>query len=171
MRKTEQRNRRVRPHSQLAQLRAIVDRCIAETKETGGKAKPEWIANAAMNRLDRKSRSPVLVAFASNLELRQIARDRLRNNFEPRTADEVEEAPTHPLFPDMHAMYPLKRRAKEEEASYVPPEHEEFTEEDMLWNYRRDRTAGGSLIRSADALYAWWYSELNPKNRKRAAGE
>lgn len=168
MRRKNYETRRGALHSQSEQLRRVVRECINKAREHGDKIKPTWVANDALKRLDKRSRAPALVRYAASLECRQIAREILRATFEPETTDEIVNAPSHQLLENMRPMYPL-RPGKEEEPTYVAPEHDDFDEADMLFNYHRDKAAGASVIRSADALYAWWYSPLNPKNQGKRA--
>ena len=166
MRRRNYETKHGKPHSQGEQLRVVVKLIYTEARKSGSKIKPAWVAAGAVDRLDKRKRAPLLVRHAALQACTQIAREICRADFEPRTAEEVEGVPQHPMFPAMRAMYPL-RPGKEPEPAYVAPEHEDFDEQDMLYNFHRDKTAGATLTRGADALYAWWHSDQNPKNARK----
>lgn len=133
----------------LGTLKEIVGQAIAETQ--GERSRPSWIAQRALLIADPEKSAPIPVAFAADLEFRQIARDMLRNEFEPENPADRSPA-QHRLFPGLQAMYPRRVEASEE-PEYVKPEL--LTAEDVAWNVARMRAGAKSLQRGADALEAW----------------
>jgi len=132
----------------LNSLKELVNQAIAENGLE--RARPTWVATRAMQLADPSGIAPGLVAFAANLEFRQIAREELRKQFQPETPDD--EPRQHPLFPGLQAMYP-RHVAEDEEPEYVIPEL--LSADDVAWNVRRMRGCADSLQRGADALEAW----------------
>jgi xanthine/CO dehydrogenase XdhC/CoxF family maturation factor len=132
----------------LNSLKELVNQAISENETD--RAQPSWIATRAMQLADPSNLAPAIVRFAANLEFRQIARDELRKQFAPETADETPRQ--HPLFPGLQAMYP-RHVTGDEEPEYVRPEL--LSAEDISWNIARMRTCADTLQRGADALKAW----------------
>lgn len=133
----------------LNALKEIVAQAINEMQ--GQRGRPSWIAERSMQIADPDHVAPAPVAFAANLEFRQLARERLREEFEPENP-EAHKPKQHRLFPGLQAMYP-RRVGKDEEPEYVKPEL--LTAEDATFNIARMRAGAETLQRGADALEAW----------------
>ena len=133
----------------LNALKEIVAQAINELQ--GQRARPSWIAERAMRIADPERVAPASIAFAANLEFRQLARERLRDEFEPENPEEHKPKQDR-LFPGLQAMYP-RRVAKDEEPEYVRPEL--LTAQDVMFNIARMRSGAEALQRGADALEAF----------------
>lgn len=112
---------------------------------------PSWVATEGMNKLDEnvdnKSRAP-LIYVGCHLQLRQIARALLRNEFE----DDKEKSAQHELFPDLQWRYPRQHRAGEEPCYILL---EDMTDADVEYNVVRLRDEGNAKLKHATALQAW----------------
>jgi hypothetical protein len=82
--------------------------------------------------------------------LRQIARQLLRQRFEP---DDQTLSVQHELWPDLQPRYPKASSPKTEEPEYVLLEH--MTREDIDYNVARLRNEANAKLRHADALEAF----------------
>lgn len=134
----------------LNALKEIVAQAILEAGAVS-RARPSWIAERCMQLADPNKEAPAAVAFAANLEFRQLARDRLRQEFEPENPEDREPV-TRGLFPGLQAMYP-RRVGLDEEPEYVKPDL--LSAKDVWWNIARMRAGAITLQRGADALEAW----------------
>lgn len=132
----------------LNSLKELVNQAICENGLQ--RARPTWVGTRCMQLSDPSNIAPATIAFAANLEFRQIARDELRKQYEPETPDDKPRQ--HPLFPGLQAMYP-RRVTKDKEPEYVIPEL--LSVEDIAWNVNRMRACSETLARGADALEAW----------------
>jgi hypothetical protein len=133
----------------LGMLKDLVSQAIFETQ--GGRSRPSWIAQRALLLADPENVAPPCVAFAADLEFRQIAREMLRRSYEPEGPEDGEPV-QHALFPGLQAKYPRHVPAGEE-PEYVRPEL--LDADDVQWNISRMRACSESLQRGADALEAW----------------
>jgi hypothetical protein len=124
-------------------LAALYERCSDEVR-----VNPAWLATQAMAELDPDRISPEMVYIAAHLEMRQLARGFCRQKFE-----DGDEAEMDDLFPVLQKRYPAAP-TEDGEPQYVLRDH--LTEEDVLHNVNRLRSAGQALLRHADALAAWW---------------
>jgi hypothetical protein len=128
---------------------------IIETRRSETRISPAWVATEAMIVLKAEwMREPddegyPLVYLAAHLELRQIAREKLREKFEPAWDEDKD---THPLFPELQWRYPVSR-PKGVEPKYVLLEH--LTGADVSFNVNRLRVDARSRLAHADALEAW----------------
>lgn len=133
----------------LDSLQGIVSRAINRLGEQI-EIDPANISQAVLSELDPEQVSPLLVRFAADLELRQIARAELRKRFDP---DDPTESEQHEMWPNLQKRYP-KAHDKNDAPKYVLLEH--LREEDKTWNVRKLRKEGAAKLASADALEAWW---------------
>ena len=118
---------------------------------------PTWVATEAMAALKaawmlRSKKNPNAPEWyrIAHLTCRQMAREKLRNFFEP---ERDEDKSTHPLFPELQWRYPKAARSREEEPEYLTLE----TLERQDWQYNMDRLRSDaqSRLRHADALEDW----------------
>lgn len=134
-----------------AELAAIVERVI-ELYGTVNDVNPAWIATQAMTLIEFPRSLHRLGYAGCHLELRQIARSKLRKRFDP-TAIADDDAPEPDLFPEtLQERYP-KARTAGEEPTYR--KLDALTDEDVRYNVARMRKAAGALERHADRLEAW----------------
>jgi hypothetical protein len=112
---------------------------------------PDWVATETMQAI-RFPRSLHRLGYAGcHLELRQIARSKLRRKFDPTAPDEEDDG--EDLFPDtLQDRYPRKHK------SGTPPSYvlrSLMTEDDIAYNVKRMRRFGAALLKHADALEEW----------------
>ena len=107
--------------SETQALTAIVAKII-ESRRDEVRINPSWIATEALLEIDPEKVSLPLVYLGCHLELRQIARNLLRQHFEepPPPAAELTQ---HELFPDLQRRYPSARS----KASSEPESQAAFT--------------------------------------------
>jgi hypothetical protein len=141
----------------LGILRGIVSQAILEM-ENGDRVRPSWVAQRAMQIADPEQISIPSVAYAANLEFRQLAREELRGRHEPSAPEDLERQGS--LLPGLQAMYPRRRSSDEEDPEYI--RRELMTEEDKDWNLRRLRATSATLAERANALEAWWAEFRGP---------
>jgi hypothetical protein len=116
---------------------------------------PSWVATEALAAmgagwmLGGDDGLPTVYRLA-HLQCRQMARQLLRQAFEP--SEDADKA-THPLFPDLQWRYPEKRSAAREEPVYIKLEL--MSREDWQFNMQRLRADAASRLKHADALEAW----------------
>jgi hypothetical protein len=126
---------------------------IIETRREEPQISPYWVATEAMRKLRalwmaKPTKGYPLVYVGCHLQLRQIARGILREQFEPEDGQVVE----HPLFPGLQWRYPIAR-AKDGEPQYVLLEL--LSNEDAIYNIDRLRSEAKEKLKHADALEAW----------------
>jgi len=115
---------------------------------------PSWVATAVMQAIKFPRDLHRLGYVGCHLELRQIARGKLRRQFDPATAAEEYARGQSELFPDtLQDRYPRKPKAGEE-PMYVF--REVLSDEDCEYNLARMEKAGHALLKHADAFRAWW---------------
>jgi hypothetical protein len=122
---------------------------------------PDWIATETMLAI-RFPRTLYRLGYAGcHLELRQIARGKLRRQFDPTSAADPDAADEEEdLFPDtLQDRYP-RRRKRGEPPSYVL--RVLMSRTDVEFNVRRMRRVGAALQKHADALEEWGESHLPP---------
>jgi hypothetical protein len=139
----------------------LVEICsqIIETRFNEPRISRSSVATEAMVKLRAKwmlnsKRGYPLVYLGCHLELRQIARQILRERFEP---EEDINKPVHPLFPELQWRYPIVHQ-REEEPQYVLLELLEPN--DWRFNVKRLRLDAASRLRHADALEAWGFAHF-----------
>jgi len=107
---------------------------------------PALLASCAMKKMDSESTSPVLVAWAANLELRQLARSLLRKHCDPTDP----ENPQAEMFDGLQDRYPTKRNG---EATYVLLDY--LTDEEIEENLVRMGREITAKQKHYDALEAY----------------
>jgi len=137
--------------SEESELAMNVERVIelySATKDIN----PAWVATETMVLIEFPHTLHRLGYTGCHLELRQIARTKLRKRFDP-TAIADDDAEIGDFFPDtLQERYP-KVRGKGEEPSYR--RLDALTREDVSYNVTRMRSASDALGRHADRLEAW----------------
>ena len=125
-------------------LNEILRECLEQTKSDLG-VSAAYLAHCAMKKIDEESSSPMLVSWAANMELRQMARGLLRREYEP--SGPVEAAQVE-MFEKLQQRYPVKG-----EDCYMPLHA--LTEEQLIENEDRIRQTGEAFLKHADALRAY----------------
>lgn len=114
---------------------------------------PAWVATQAMTLIEFPRSLHRLGYAGCHLELRQIARSKLRKRFDPTAIADADEAQPD-FFPEtLQERYPKVRAQRGEEASYR--KLDALTDEDVRYNVTRMRSAALALARHADRLEAW----------------
>lgn len=136
-------------------LSAVLQK-VYDRRSDEARISPAWLATEAMADLDPGKQSPDLVYQAAHLQLRQLARVVCRKKWETEAVSD-DEPEQHQLFPDLQKRYPVAHGPN------VEPEYvllEEMSEVDIRFNVQRMRRAGSKLLKHADALEAWWSSQV-----------
>lgn len=128
---------------------------IVDARRDESRISPSWVATEAMRELraqwmQKPNRGYPLVYIGCHLELRQIARGILRQQFEPENEDEHTE---HPLFPGLQWRYPVRRADPKDEPQYELLEL--LSDDDALYNIDRLRSEAEKKLKHADRLEAW----------------
>jgi hypothetical protein len=137
--------------TEYAQLSEIIARII-DSRRDEARISPSWTATEAMKELDPERRSPPLVYLGCHLQLRQIARHHLRQEFQPE--GEIQPTAQDDLFPHLQWRYPTARSRSDDEPEYVL--RERMSDDDVVFNIKRLRREGASKLKQADALEEWW---------------
>ncbi len=124
-------------------LMDIIRECLAEV-DSEIEVQPALLARCAMLKIDPNDVSPVLVAWAANLELRQLSRGLLRKKFEPM------DNPQITMFEGLQDRYPTKRNS---EATYV--KLDELTDNEIDENLDRMASEIAAKQKHYDALLAF----------------
>jgi hypothetical protein len=134
------------------ELGLIVER-VLELHASSKDVNPAWIATTAMTLIEFSRDLHRLGYAGCHLELRQIARSKLRKRFDPTAIadDDSDEQPD--FFPEtLQERYPVARK-RGEEPTYR--KLVELTKPDVHYNVNRMRKASAGLGRHADRLEAW----------------
>ena len=115
--------------------------------------KPSLIAQRTLDVLDPENYSPELVAWAGNLEIRQLARQELRMYVEER--EEQLENQEDMFGHALSDRYPVHRNG---EPTYIPRELMTFDE--AMLNVVRLRHEAEAKMEHADNLEAWARANL-----------
>jgi hypothetical protein len=134
------------------ELSEIVER-VLDLHKTLKDVNPNAVATTAMALIEFPISLHRLGYAGCHLELRQIARAKLRKRFDPTAiADDAADAEPD-FFPEkLQDRYPIPRKRGEE------PTYRKLTElsdEEARYNVDRMRKASGALGRHADRLEAW----------------
>jgi hypothetical protein len=114
---------------------------------------PAWVATAAMQAIEFPRDLHALGYAGCHLELRQMARAKLRRQFDPVSLIEDAADDGEDLFPDtLQDRYP-RRPKRGREPEYV--QRTRMSHDDLVYNVGRMRLAGDALHRHANALQAW----------------
>ncbi len=127
---------------------------IIDARKADQRLSPAWIASEAMVKLDAADlqKSKPLVYRAAYLQLRQIARQVCRKQFDQDKEEALDPAQQE-MFPGLQSRYPTAH-SKGEEPSYVL--RQAMTSEDVIFNVNRLRRDGKTKLGRANALEAWW---------------
>jgi hypothetical protein len=112
---------------------------------------PAWVATTVMRAIDFPRDLHPLGYAGCHLEVRQIARAKLRRQFDPTSSDD--DGNGDDLFPDtLQDRYP-SRSDRDQEPVYVRLNL--MSDADVAYNVARMRRAGRALLKHADALEQW----------------
>lgn len=129
-------------------LAEIIARII-DARDGQIRISPNWVATEAIQELDPERVSPILVYSGCHLELRQMARQQLRQKYHPDSSDKEPE-----LFDGMlQPRYPTVRSVRDDEPEYILLGH--LTEQDISYNVARLRAEARAKLKHADALEAY----------------
>ena len=135
---------------------AIAVQKVIDVRKVMPEISPEWVATETMNAIEFPRALHRLGYAGCHLELRQIARSKLRYEFDPTAADGREDEAD--LFPDtLQDRYP-RRHKKGEPPIYVL--RSLMSAADIVYNVKRMRRFGAALLKHADALEEWGASHL-----------
>jgi hypothetical protein len=116
---------------------------------------PDWVATGTMAAIGFSRELHRLGYAGCHLELRQIARSKLRRKYDPTAKADEDEAASdeEDLFPDtLQDRYPRQRR-RGEPPTYVLRVF--MSAADIAFNVKRMRRFGDALHKHADALEEW----------------
>jgi hypothetical protein len=150
-------------------LRNIVRESM-DARKTQVRLSPAWIATEAMAKLGAEDlqKAKPLVYLAAHLQLRQIARQACRKQFDDADEEALDPAQQE-MFPGLQSRYPAHAaHAEEDEPSYVLRDF--LGADDVAFNVQRLRREGWSKLARADALEAWWRHKKQVE-RKTLAGD
>jgi hypothetical protein len=137
--------------SEEQELADIVERVI-NLYDSIKDVSPAWVATQAMTLIEFPRALHRLGYVGCHLELRQLARGKLRRRFDPTAAADDDD--TRDLFPEtLQERYP-KARKPGDEPSYR--KLDALTEEDVNYNVERMRLVAYALNKHADRLMTWW---------------
>lgn len=125
------------------QIENVIRQCIGEDMDIP--ISPALVAKCAMDILDPDNITPSTVAYAANLELRQVARKILRRAFDPIDPDNTQSE----MFENLQDKYPAHRG---DEIVYVP--RMQLTYDERMYNVSRIEKEAESKLRHADELRA-----------------
>ena len=134
------------------QLYAAVQKVI-DDYHLVGEVSPSWIATQVMQEIQFPRSLHVLGYVGCHLEIRQIARQKLRHAHDPFARVKASVEGEDDLFPEtLQERYPRHPRASEEPIYAL---RDLLTPEDVDYNVSRMRRGGRALLKHADALEAW----------------
>jgi hypothetical protein len=137
--------------SEEQELADIVERVIDLCRKLTD-VSPAWVATQAMTLIAFPRDLHRLGYAGCHLELRQIARGKLRGRFDPTVIADADAEPD--LFPEtLQERYPLPRSKPGDEPRYRLLNN--LTDEDVEYNVARMKKAGDALLKHADRLAAW----------------
>lgn len=133
------------------QLYAAVQKVIDDYRLVG-EVSPSWIATQVMAEIEFSRALHLLGYVGCHLEVRQIARQKLRRAHDPYSKVKASIDGEDDLFPEtLQERYP--RIPTKEEPIYAL--RDLLTEADVNYNVGRMRRGGKALLKHADALEAW----------------
>ena len=112
---------------------------------------PAWLANMVMKKLDPKRESNAIEYALAQMELRQMAREICRVQFESDDESAIEQ---HELWPGLQKRYPASRSTDKQDPEYVLLE--QMSALDVKYNCRRLRSEAAAKEAHADRLEEWW---------------
>jgi hypothetical protein len=135
------------------QLHAVVQKVITDNNAMA-EISPSWIATQVMCAIGFPRHLHPLGYVGCHLEVRQIARHKLRKQHDPnaRVADIIRDE-QEDMFPEtLQDRYP-RRQTPGEEPTYAL--RHLLTHDDVQFNTDRMRRGGRALLKHADALDEW----------------
>jgi hypothetical protein len=134
------------------QLYAAVQKVI-DDYHLVGEVSPSWIATQAMSEIEFPRSLHALGYVGCHLEIRQIARQKLRRQHDPYAKAKASIEGEDDLFAEtLQERYPRQPRPSEESIYAL---RELLTRADVQYNVERMRRGGRALLKHADALQAW----------------
>jgi len=141
--------------SEEERLAQVVQQMIDDHRDLAA-ISPAWVATQAMEVIEFPRGLHPLGYAGCHLELRQIARAKLRRQFDPtsREREDFEED----FFPEtLQDRYP-RRQNPDDEPVYIP--RGLMSQSDIDYNVGRMRRAGYGLLKHAQALEEWGAAHL-----------
>ncbi len=134
------------------QLNAAVQHVIDDYRHVG-EISPSWIATQVMVAIDFPQSLHALGYVGCHLEIRQIARGKLRHAHDPFARMQASIKGEDDLFPEtLQEFYPKRPRPREEPLYAM---RDLLTRDDVQYNVERMRRGGRALLKHADAIEAW----------------
>jgi|KBSMisStaDraftv2_1062788.scaffolds.fasta_scaffold112353_4 hypothetical protein len=135
------------------ELYGVVQKVITDN-DAMAEISPSWIATQVMCAIHFPRKLHELGYVGCHLEVRQIARQKLRHQHDPnaRMASAIHDEQMELAFDTLQDRYPRKTRPGEEPL-YVA--REVMTHDDVRFNTERMRRGGRALLKHADALDEW----------------
>lgn len=134
------------------QLYAAVQKVIDDYRLVG-EVSPSWVATQVMVEIEFPQSLHALGYIGCHLEIRQIARQKLRRAHDPYAKVKASVEGEDDLFPEtLQERYPRKP-VPDEEPLYAL--RDLLTKSDVEYNVARMRRGGRALLKHADALEAW----------------
>jgi hypothetical protein len=134
------------------QLYAAVQKVI-DDYHLVGEVSPSWIATQVMADIEFPRSLHALGYVGCHLEIRQIARQKLRRAHDPYDKVKASVEGEDDLFPEtLQDRYPRQPRPPEEPIYAL---RDLLTRADVQYNIERMRRGGRALLKHADALEAW----------------
>ena len=134
------------------QLNAAVQKVI-DDYQIVGEVSPSWVATQVMQEIAFPRSLHLLGYVGCHLEIRQIARQKLRRAHDPAAKVAASVEGEDDLFPEtLQERYPRHPRRSEEPIYAL---RDLLTRADVKYNVERMRRGGRALLKHADALEAW----------------
>jgi hypothetical protein len=134
------------------QLYAAVQKVI-DDYHLVGEVSPSWIATQVMSEIEFPRSLHLIGYVGCHLEIRQIARQKLRRAHDPYAKVRASIEGEDDLFPEtLQERYPRQPRPSEEPIYAL---RDLLTQADVQYNVGRMRRGGMALLKHADALEAW----------------
>lgn len=134
------------------QLYAAVQKVIGDYNQVG-EVSPSWIATQVMQEIAFPQSLHALGYVGCHLEIRQIARQKLRRAHDPFATVKASVSGEDDMFPEtLQERYPRQPRASEEPVYAL---RDMLTRADVNYNVERMRRGSRALMKHADALEAW----------------
>jgi hypothetical protein len=131
-----------------------VTRKVVNEHDDAPTISPTWIATHVMCEIRFRPTLHHLGYAGCHLQVRQIARQVLRERHDPptRVNDQLASGQGDFFSDTLQPRYPRHTRPGEEPLYVL---RELMTEQDVAWNEERMRRGGEALLKHADALRAW----------------
>jgi len=136
----------------IERLHAAVQ-LVIDKQGSADEVSPASIATEVMRAIEFPPELHELGYVGCHLEVRQIARQKLRRQHDPNARVAGSIAGEDELFPDtLQERYPRRPRPNEDP---VYAKRDALTDEDVAYNVGRMRRGARALLKHADALEAW----------------